>query len=143
MPSVYIATGYKNRDAYAKARALAHRYGLGVSFDWTLHEPPPPHQRLDRNGFLTWASKAALAGVRAADLVLVLLPGGLGTHTELGMALSLGKPVVIYAPRPELLEELNGDPPCLFYGMAKELTSDWADVEAFLKGYSGRAGVDR
>jgi nucleoside 2-deoxyribosyltransferase len=41
---------------------------------------------------------AELAGIREADVLLVLLPGGCGTHVEIGAALALGKPVIIHAP---------------------------------------------
>lgn len=145
MSSIYIATGYRNRDAYARAREAAAKLGLTVTFDWTIHEPPPTHQRMDRTTWIQWAAGAERDGVRAADIVLVMLPGGLGTHAELGMALALGKAVVVYAPRATLLEELNGDPCCVFYSLADFLTSSWSEVEAFLTGYTDtEAGaVDR
>jgi nucleoside 2-deoxyribosyltransferase len=41
---------------------------------------------------------AELAGVREADVLIVLLPGGYGTHVEIGAALGLGKPVILHAP---------------------------------------------
>lgn len=142
MSSVYIATGYNNREGYVRARDLARRFGLAVSFNWTLYDPPPEFSRRERDGFFRWAAEAELAGVRAADLVLGLLPGGLGTHAEIGMALALGKPLVLYAAKPEhfMLSSGNGDPACLFHLLAKEMTSDWADVEAFVAGWCKEAG---
>jgi nucleoside 2-deoxyribosyltransferase len=41
---------------------------------------------------------AELEGVREADVLVVLLPGGYGTHVEIGAALALGKPVILHAP---------------------------------------------
>ena len=40
---------------------------------------------------------AEIAAVREADVLVVLLPGGYGTHVEIGAALALGKPVILHA----------------------------------------------
>jgi nucleoside 2-deoxyribosyltransferase len=55
---------------------------------------------------------AELSGVEAADALVVLLPGGFGTHVEIGAALALGKPVVIHAPDRKTLETPY---PCVFH----------------------------
>jgi nucleoside 2-deoxyribosyltransferase len=55
---------------------------------------------------------AEVEGVREADVLLVLLPGGFGTHVEIGVALALEKPIVIHAPD---RETLNTPYPCLFH----------------------------
>ena len=47
---------------------------------------------------------AELKGVRDADVLVVLLPGGYGTHVEIGAALALGKPVILLAPDHKTLE---------------------------------------
>jgi len=47
---------------------------------------------------------AELAGVREADVVIVLLPGGFGTHVEIGAALALGKRIILHAPDRRTLE---------------------------------------
>lgn len=49
-------------------------------------------------------AEAELAGIRAADVLIVLLPGGFGTHVEIGAALALGKKVILHSPDQETLE---------------------------------------
>jgi nucleoside 2-deoxyribosyltransferase len=55
---------------------------------------------------------AELAGVRAADVLVVLLPGGYGTHVEIGAALALDKAVVIHSRDRQTLETPY---PCVFH----------------------------
>jgi Nucleoside 2-deoxyribosyltransferase len=74
---------------------------------------------------------AELEGVRDADVLIVLLPGGYGTHVEIGAALALGKPVILHAPD---LETLDTPYPCVFHyhpGI-KLLVSEVLDVGALL-----------
>ena len=46
-----------------------------------------------------------IEAIRNADVLIVLLPGGLGTHVEIGAALALGKPVILHAPNRETLND--------------------------------------
>jgi nucleoside 2-deoxyribosyltransferase len=55
---------------------------------------------------------AELEGVRRADVLIVLLPGGFGTHVEIGAALALGKPVILHSPDRTTLETPY---PCVFH----------------------------
>ena len=90
---IYIATGYKRREEHNEVRDALTGAGHTLTHDWTT----PENRRLP-------ACKAALAdkqGIQDADLLIVLLPGGMGTHTELGIALALGKPVLVYALDPK------------------------------------------
>ncbi len=74
---------------------------------------------------------AELAGVREADVLVVLLPGGYGTHVEIGAALALGKPVILHAPDRATLETPY---PCPFHyhPNVKLMISEVLDVTAVL-----------
>lgn len=106
---VYIATSLERRaDHNAVRDALAHM-GHALSYDWTAHGP-------------VWADGAArirevaaleMRGVIDADLVIVLLPGGRGTHAELGAALAAGRPVLLHSVDPGPLGAVPET--CAFY----------------------------
>lgn len=74
---------------------------------------------------------AELQGVRDADVLVVLLPGGYGTHVEIGAALALGKPVILHAPDRKTLETPYL---CVFHyhPAVKLLISDQLDVGAIV-----------
>jgi nucleoside 2-deoxyribosyltransferase len=72
-----------------------------------------------------------LAGVLEADVLIALLPGGYGTHVEIGAALALGKPVVLHSPDQRTLETPYR---CIFHyhPAVKLLVSEALDIEAIL-----------
>jgi len=74
---------------------------------------------------------AELQGVHEADVLIALLPGGFGTHVEIGAALALGKPVILHAPD---LKTLETPYPCVFHyhPAVKILISASPDVDAIL-----------
>ena len=76
-------------------------------------------------------AQAELAGVREADVLIVLLPGGFGTHVEIGAALALGKPVILHSPDRKTLETPY---PCPFHyhPSVKLLVSENLNIEAVL-----------
>lgn len=89
----YIATRLEAADRHRELRdALAER-GHEVTYDWTQHGSVR-HEGAERIRQVAHAEKQ---GVRDADFVVVLLPGGRGTHSELGLALAMGKRVFIVA----------------------------------------------
>jgi predicted Rossmann-fold nucleotide-binding protein len=63
--------------------------------------------------------------------LIALLPGGYGTHVEIGAALALGKPVILHAPDQK---SLNTPYPCVFHYHpgVKLLISEVVDVDAVL-----------
>ena len=52
-------------------------------------------------------------GVAAADFVVVLPLGGRGTHTEMGMAIALGKRVFLWGAADQMVDERGKL--CCFY----------------------------
>ena len=105
----YIASHLDNwRMVQAVGRALASR-GHEITYDWTKHGSVcgTSKQRFRE------VAAAELEGVVAADVVIVLLPGGRGTHVEMGMAIALGKEVWLVS---EWLEPFGIDEEtCAFY----------------------------
>ncbi len=108
---VYVATRLENE---AQARALGDALrarGAEVTYDWTVHGAVWNPDRRDRWDVLRRVATDEWRGVMAADVVVVLLPGGRGTHVELGIALGAGVPVLVWAPTPEHLET---QPACFY-----------------------------
>lgn len=109
-PTVYIATRLERHADHNLVRDALERLGIGCSYDWTTHGP------VFREGIprIREVAKAEMDGVLQADAVVVLLPGGRGTHAELGAALAAGKPTVLHSLTPDLHLGATSET-CAFY----------------------------
>lgn len=105
----YIATRLENHAAHNAVRDELLLLGHQLTYDWTTHGP------VWRSGVKVIADTAVaeMKGVCDADFVVVLLPGGRGTHAELGMALAFEKPVLIVSADAALLS--TAPETCAFY----------------------------
>jgi nucleoside 2-deoxyribosyltransferase len=124
MPKFYLAT---RKDRAAQAEKLlealkAHDWER--TFTWSGDDKGGTEERPK-------IAMAELAGVREADVLIVLLPGGYGTHVEIGAALALGKPVILHAPDQKTL---NDPYPCVFHYHpgVQLLISPVVDINAIL-----------
>lgn len=120
----YLST---RKDRLEKATTLLDALkanGWKQTFAWTDQEARNPAERAE-------IAQAELAGVSEADVLIVLLPGGFGTHVEIGAALALGKPVVINAPDQKTLETPYA---CVFHyhPLVTLLVSEGIDIKAVL-----------
>jgi nucleoside 2-deoxyribosyltransferase len=120
----YLAT---RKDRSKEADALSDSLkaqGWERTFVWTAQD----------NGSADEYREVALkelTGVRGSDVLVVLLPGGYGTHVEIGAAIALGKPVILHAPDRKTLETPY---PCVFHYHpgVKLLVSEVLNVDEIL-----------
>ena len=89
---VYIATGLERIDDQRRVAGWLRAEGHEITYDWGSHGPACGNG-VDR---IKEVALAEFNGVMSADVVLVLLPGGRGTHVEFGAAVGLGIPVVLW-----------------------------------------------
>jgi nucleoside 2-deoxyribosyltransferase len=88
----YIATKLENHAEHNRIRDLLNARGHECTYDWTHHGPV--HSRgLD---VVQEVAIAEAKGVIESDVVIVLWPGGRGTHVELGVALGRQIPVILW-----------------------------------------------
>lgn len=93
----YIASRLEN---HALVTELAHHLkelGHEHTYDWTIHGS------VAGQGQSTMAQTAhnEVEGVRQADVVIVLMPGGRGTHVELGLGIAFGKSMYLVSQSPD------------------------------------------
>ncbi len=93
---LYVATGFERADKASEVMEALRSLGHTITFDWTVYRPmvldgwkPDPEQ-------LEGIASEEVEAVKDADALIVLLPGGKGTHVELGVALAMRKPVCIF-----------------------------------------------
>lgn len=93
----YIATKLENFAKHNDLSKALQELGHSVTYDWTGHGP------VFGSGVERIMEVAQLEtnGVTDADAVIVLWPGGRGTHVEMGIAIGTGKPVLFYSDVPE------------------------------------------
>jgi nucleoside 2-deoxyribosyltransferase len=120
----YLATR-KDRESQANkiSEALQAR-GWQRTFIWEAKDSASADE-------YSATAKSELDAIRNCDALIVLLPGGYGTHVEIGAALALAKPVVIHAPDQKTLETPY---PCVFHyhpGVTL-IVSNVVDVDAIL-----------
>ena len=94
MVKFYIATRINRTEDHNSVRDALLVRGHQITYDWTTHKDKP---RFESTAALRVVGVAMIKGVEEADVTIVLLPGGGGTHVELGVALSLGKQVLIHS----------------------------------------------
>lgn len=94
----YVASSFQNIN---QVRTLTNRLtqmGWQLTYDWTLNERADSAEKLQRIGLL---EKAA---IEDSELVLIVLPGGKGTHVELGLAIAGKKKILLYAPDHKIMD---------------------------------------
>ncbi len=89
----YIATSLSRIAAHNVVRDTLKTWGHEISYDWTVHGSVKSISK-ER---LKEVATLELGGVAEADFIVVLLPGGSGTHLELGFALAKGKTVFLHS----------------------------------------------
>lgn len=120
----YLATR-KDRESHANAisEELKAR-GWERTFVWTAQDSTSTDQ-------YALVAQEELDAIKSADLLIVLLPGGYGTHVEIGAALALGKTVILHSPDRKTLNEPY---PCVFHyhPKVKLIVSDVVSLDAIL-----------
>jgi len=107
----YVASGVPNAEKVnLAARALEQR-GHERTYDWTKHgdvSAEPPERKRD-------VAQLEMQAVAAAQLVVLLLPGRFGTHTELGVSLatSQNKRILLWSETAAPFDGESGF--CVFY----------------------------
>lgn len=96
----YIATSLSRILDHNLVRDALKRCGHAISYDWTLHGSVKSVS-IER---LQEVAIFELNGVLEADFVVVLLPGGKGTHLELGFAMGNNKKIFLHSEDPSLFE---------------------------------------
>lgn len=96
----YIATKLERHADHNLVRDTMAAQGHTITYDWTTHGSV----REEGSARMREAADGMVRGVLDADLVIVLLPGGRGTHAELGMALAAGIPVILHAEDAAMFE---------------------------------------
>ncbi len=106
----YIASRLENAEAVKKVASVLKAAGHVHTYDWTEHGSV----KGEGQARLEQVAENELQGVLSAEVVIVLLPGGRGTHTELGIALGAGcTNIIICAEKDEAFQQ--DDRTCAFY----------------------------
>ncbi|MEK3800032.1 nucleoside 2-deoxyribosyltransferase [Peribacillus sp. FSL H8-0477] len=94
----YTASSFQNiQDVNYLNQRLVEK-GYELSYDWTQNG------RASSLAELSVIGEEEMQGVRNADFLIVLLPGGKGSHIEMGMALGLRKRVYLFSPEDRVYE---------------------------------------
>lgn len=106
MKYFYFSTGVENIAVQRRYVEFLETKGWKQSYDWTVNGVMGPDLDAKSGAQAIKPSvliQKELEGVERAQVVLVRLPGGRGTHTELGAALALRKPVLLLHESEEAL----------------------------------------
>lgn len=89
----YIATSISRANEHNIVRDYLLDRGFQLTYDWTTHGSVKCTTREN----LRTVAENEFNGVKEADFLIVLLPGGHGTHVELGAALAYNKRVILHS----------------------------------------------
>ncbi|MGG4130493.1 nucleoside 2-deoxyribosyltransferase [Paenibacillus illinoisensis] len=102
----YIASSLKNLENVRQVTEGLKARGFQHTYDWTKHSNIDSITKLHQIG------QEEISGVLAADIVIIMIPAGKGSHVELGIALGTGKRIYLYSSTNELNEI---ESTCTFY----------------------------
>jgi hypothetical protein len=93
----YIASGFMNKSLVQSLISQINKeLSWSITYDWTQNNHAQTIEELQHIGIKEYE------GVIKADVVIIVLPGGKGCHTELGIALGANKKIVLYDPQEKL-----------------------------------------
>ena len=109
MLKYYIATSLTRAKHHNSIRDALNPDKFQLTYDWTKHGNIKSTSQ-DR---LNTVAMNESRGILQADIVIVLLPGGFGTHVEIGLGIAANKTVIIHSEDKEVF--LPCEKTCAFY----------------------------
>lgn len=97
----YIASSIANKEIVNLTIKSLNNLGFINTYNWTLNEKADNKLKLKNIGI------EELNAVKDADILIAILPGGKGTHIEMGIAIGFNKPVLIAYFNKELISVDN------------------------------------
>jgi nucleoside 2-deoxyribosyltransferase len=89
MSKIYVASSLWNKENVNELYGYLTKNGHKITYDWTTHgQVVGPEE-------LVSIARKEFDGVVDADLLIMLMPARNGSHVEFGVALALGKPIII------------------------------------------------
>lgn len=101
MKKFYVASSLKKFEAVQYVASHLKNHGYIHTYDWTINAGEKEAQPFTLDE-LKEIGRKEKNGIVEADFIVVLLPGGKGTHIELGIALGMGKKIFLYSPNDEV-----------------------------------------
>lgn len=105
----YIATSLLRAKDHNIVRDALMDLGHTLTYDWTTHGSV----KCTTTENLRKVSQNELTGIKKADLLIVLIPGGHGTHVELGTAIATNKKIILFSQDKKYFLPCNDT--CAFY----------------------------
>ncbi|OIU71730.1 nucleoside 2-deoxyribosyltransferase [Rossellomorea aquimaris] len=130
MEKFYIASSFRNIDAVRYVTSKLVGSGYIHTYDWTTSEKVKDSLTLEDLKTIGENEKKA---VMESDFIVVLLPGGKGTHIELGIAIGQGKRIFLYSPDRDID---NVETTSTFYHLP-EVKKCYGTLDDLLKEISG------
>lgn len=97
----YIASSFANKQKVQQLSAELNKDGHFFTYDWTTNLRADTFEKLQHIGL------SERNAVQKADLFIILLPAGKGSHVELGIALAENNPVILHSPEKEAQDFLK------------------------------------
>lgn len=96
MEKFYVASSFRNIEAVNYVTNQLIDKGYLHTYDWTRNEKAKEEQTTTLEDLIE-IGQSEKEAVMESDFVVVLLPGGKGTHIELGIALGQKKKIFLYS----------------------------------------------
>ena len=100
MSSFYIATSVTRHREHNIVRDFLEMHGHILTYDWTTENNGGDLRGVPLDVQARIGAEE-MRGIAEADFVVVLLPGGFGTHAEIGAAYITSKPTFIHSIDPD------------------------------------------
>lgn len=105
----YIATSLSQQHWHNLLRDHLNKMDYQLTYDWTEHGSV----KLEGENRLRQVAYNEMKGIQEADFVVGILPGGAGTHCELGLSIAWNKPLFLITEDPSLVS--SSEKTCAFY----------------------------
>lgn len=119
----YVASSFSNLNTVRSVANKLKEKGFIHTYDWTKNEKAKTQSDLKRIG------EEEKEAVIDSDFIVILLPGGKGTHIELGMAIGLRKRIYLYSP----IEDINDPEQSSTFYQLQEVNRYVGSLESFLE----------
>lgn len=133
----YIASRLENAPRVKELKHILDANGWHHTYDWTVHGSV----QNEGSHIIREVAEREAEGVGTANVVIVLLPGGRGTHTELGIALGLNLRVVLLSETAEIDFGQDGRTCAFYHHSLVQRVSSWFELLSVLGVSSGDAAM--